>query len=138
MGVVVRRVVLAALAMLTLGAAPPRQDIPHCHMIGPFVLFFERGSNALDRRSREVLDRTTDIVTNDQCFDEAKMLISGHTDKGERDALALRRATAAREYLVARGVAANRITVEPLGSRVPRTYGKSRAENQRAEISLGY
>lgn len=136
-----RIMMLLALATLAIGAAPPQQEVPHCHMIGPFVVFFERGSAALDSESRRVLDQTKEIVTADICFRGTRLLISGHSDRGEREAIALKRAEAARDYLVKQGVSVNQIRIDSQGSRFPRqppVAGMSdRESNQRAEILFG-
>jgi len=123
--------------MLSTGAAP-QQELPHCHAIGPFVLFFERGSAALDARSVEVLDDTTKIVTTDICLGGSKIELYGHIDKGERKSLALTRAKVARDYLVGKGVEPTRIKVLSYGSREPRMYSNIRSQNQRVEIMFDF
>lgn len=67
--------------------------------------------------------------------------IIGHTDSTGSDAinnpLSFERAAATRDYLVARGVAANRISIDGRGSREPiasNSTDSGRAQNRRVEI----
>jgi outer membrane protein OmpA-like peptidoglycan-associated protein len=80
------------------------------------------------------------VVTEDKCWAGTRLTIFGHTDVGEREAISGARAKAARDYLIAKGVAARRIRIESHGSRYPRKPsrdGKPSHENQRAEIAYG-
>ena len=69
------------------------------------------------------------------------MAIIGHTDNTGSDAinnpLSVNRANAARDYLVGRGVAAQRIATDGRGSREPvadNSSAQGRAKNRRVEI----
>jgi outer membrane protein OmpA-like peptidoglycan-associated protein len=72
-----------------------------------------------------------------------RMVVEGHTDNRGSDAknveLSLARANAVREYLVARGVDATKITARGLGSSQPvgeNESAESRASNRRVEIVI--
>ena len=72
------------------------------------------------------------------------MSVIGHTDNTGTDAinnpLSLNRANAARDYLVAHGVAPSRITTTGMGSAQPvasNATAAGRAENRRVEIYVG-
>lgn len=84
----------------------------------------------LDRFASTLNDNTVTTVT-----------IIGHTDNTGTDAinnpLSINRAAATRDYLVARGVASNRIAIDGRGSREPVADNYSeqgRAKNRRVEI----
>ncbi len=71
------------------------------------------------------------------------MRIIGHTDNVGTDAvndpLSLQRAQSARDYLVARGVNPNRVTIQGRGEREPvasNSTADGRAQNRRVEIYL--
>ena len=71
------------------------------------------------------------------------IIAEGHTDsRGTEEynqALSLRRANAVRDYLVAGGVAANRITVEGYGESKPVASNNTddgRAQNRRVELRI--
>ena len=72
-----------------------------------------------------------------------KMLVEGHTDSrgavATNLALSLQRANAVRDYLVARGVNANRIAALGIGSSRPlldNSNPQNRASNRRVEIII--
>jgi len=75
---------------------------------------------------------------------DKRMVVEGHTDSQGPDSvnqpLSLNRATAVRDYLVSRGVAADKIRAVGMGSGKPITDNKSaenRANNRRVEIVIG-
>ena len=72
---------------------------------------------------------------------ESKIVVEGHTDSQGRAAdnekLSLARATSVREYLVSRGIAADRISAQGLGASRPvagNNTPEGRADNRRVEI----
>jgi outer membrane protein OmpA-like peptidoglycan-associated protein len=75
---------------------------------------------------------------------DKRMVVEGHTDSQGPDSvnqpLSLNRAMAVRDYLVGRGVAADKITAVGMGSGKPITDNKTaenRANNRRVEIVVG-
>ena len=76
--------------------------------------------------------------------DDKRMVVEGHTDSMGSDAtnqpLSLNRANAVREYLISKGVAAEKITAVGLGATRPLVDNKNaenRANNRRVEIVIG-
>lgn len=92
---------------------------------------FERNSAAI-RQAQALLDAVVAVLLE---YPGLRLEISGHTAKGEQPAVSLRRAEAVRDYLVAQGVAAERLQVrgaadeEPLGD-------LRKPENRRVEFMV--
>ena len=63
-----------------------------------------------------------------------RVVIEGHAEKGGSDALALKRAEAVRDQLVASGLSASLVEVRPMGDSRP--LGPNGAENRRVEIII--
>lgn len=129
-----KRLALAALAVLTVGAAPRPQDVPHCHFMGPLIVFFEKGSAELSARGHEVLDFTDQLLTADICWRGAKILIVGHGDVAEPEMVSEARAKASRDYLLTKGIAPSRMSTEARGARQLRMVDPAHRENRRVEI----
>jgi outer membrane protein OmpA-like peptidoglycan-associated protein len=104
----------------------------------PSDISFDSGKSDIKPNFRPVLDSfAQSLVANPA----TKVTIVGHTDNTGTDAvnnpLSLNRATHARDYLVTRGVAAGRFTIEGRGSHEPLVENNSdanRAKNRRVEI----
>jgi outer membrane protein OmpA-like peptidoglycan-associated protein len=104
----------------------------------PSDISFDSGKSDIKPNFRPVLDSfAQSLVANPA----TKVTIVGHTDNTGTDAvnnpLSLNRATHARDYLVTRGVASNRFTIEGRGSHEPLVENNSdanRAKNRRVEI----
>ncbi len=105
-------------------------------------VFFETDSTELTTQSRATLDKQAQWLTNYSNY--TQFTIEGHADeRGTREyniALGARRAQAVRDYLVSRGIAANRMRTI--------SYGKERpvavcndiscwSQNRRAVTVLG-
>ena len=106
----------------------------------PNDISFATGKSDIQPRLKPILDQFAQGV-NQQASMEVKIV--GHTDSTGRDAinqpLSVRRAESARDYLVARGVAASRISTEGRGSREPiadNATEAGRARNRRIDIYL--
>jgi outer membrane protein OmpA-like peptidoglycan-associated protein len=106
----------------------------------PNDISFATGKSDIQPRLKPILEQFAQGV-NQQASMEVKIV--GHTDSTGSDAinqpLSVRRAESARDYLVARGVAASRISTEGRGSREPiadNATEAGRARNRRIDIYL--
>lgn len=106
----------------------------------PSDISFEVGSASLEPRLRPVLDAFAHGLGSDRA---TLVKVVGHTDNTGSDAinepLSLRRAESVRNYLVDRGIHADRIEVAGRGSREPvvaNDNAEDRARNRRVEIFL--
>ncbi|MDO9096170.1 MAG: OmpA family protein [Rubrivivax sp.] len=104
----------------------------------PSDVSFDTGSAAIRPAMRPVLDEVSRNID-----DGLRLQIIGHTDSTGNDTinepLSLDRARSVRDYLVARGVPSQRISVAGQGSREPvasNTNDQGRAQNRRVEIFL--
>ena len=107
--------------------------------VGTTVLF-DFDSSQLSDYARRVLDRQAAFLKAEPA---ARIILGGHADeRGTREynlALGERRAAAARDYLVAKGVNAARIRIISYGKERPATVGSNEAAwrlNRRAESML--
>ncbi len=104
----------------------------------PSGLLFKSGKSILNASARPRLD---EVVLALKRIPDRSLLIEGHTDSvGREDAnvtLSERRAKAVKDYLVSRGVAAERITIVGAGPSRPiadNSNTEGRAMNRRVEI----
>jgi outer membrane protein OmpA-like peptidoglycan-associated protein len=104
----------------------------------PSDISFDSGRYDIKAGLRPILDR---FATTLQQNPASTVRIIGHTDSTGSDAvngpLSVNRASATRDYLVTRGVAMNRISIDGRGSREPvadNNSPASRAMNRRVEI----
>lgn len=104
----------------------------------PSDISFDTGRYDIKPQLRPVLDRFATTLTQNPV---TRVTIIGHTDSTGSDAvnnpLSVNRAAATRDYLVARGVAANRIGIDGRGSREPiadNATAAGRAMNRRVEV----
>ena len=104
----------------------------------PSDISFAVGRADISSNFRPILDTfASSLVKNPNSL----VTIIGHTDSSGTDAinnpLSLNRAASVRDYLVARGVASNRITIEGRGSHEPlvaNDTAANKAKNRRVEI----
>jgi len=103
-------------------------------------LFFDTGKSVLKAGARNTLARIADQL---RINDELSVIIEGHTDSVGSDALnqalSEKRAAAVRDYLVSRGLAANRMTVTGLGETTPVATNDTpagRQQNRRVELVI--
>jgi outer membrane protein OmpA-like peptidoglycan-associated protein len=104
----------------------------------PSDISFDTNRADIKPNFRPILDKfASGLVENPN----ARVNIIGHTDNTGGDAinnpLSVNRAAETREYLVSRGVASNRISIDGRGSREPlvsNDTSASRARNRRVEI----
>ncbi|MBV2265213.1 MAG: OmpA family protein [Thauera sp.] len=104
----------------------------------PADVSFDVGRYAIKPNMRPVLDRLASTLNQHPV---TTVTIIGHTDSTGSDAvndpLSINRASATRDYLVQRGVSAQRIAVDGRGSRQPvadNSTASGRAMNRRVEI----
>jgi outer membrane protein OmpA-like peptidoglycan-associated protein len=107
----------------------------------PGDISFDPGRADIKPNFRSVLDQFAQSVVQNP---NSTVHVVGHTDSTGSDALNLQlsrdRANAVRDYLVTRGVAANRIVAEGRGPREPVATNDTeagRASNRRVEIFIG-
>lgn len=119
---------------------PPLPPVRERRIVLRGVYFdFDRADIRPD--ARPVLDEAIQVL---RARPDAKLVVEGHTDSvgGEEynQALSLRRAEAVKNYLVAGGVAPERITVVGYGETRPVASNdteEGRAQNRRVELRLG-
>ena len=104
----------------------------------PSDVSFDTGSYDIKPNLRPILDRFATTLNQNPV---TTLTIIGHTDSTGTDAinnpLSLNRAASTRDYLVARGVATNRIAINGRGSHEPIADNNTlegRAKNRRVEI----
>jgi outer membrane protein OmpA-like peptidoglycan-associated protein len=104
----------------------------------PSDVSFDTGRYDIKPQLRPVLDRFATTLNQNPV---THVTIVGHTDNTGTDAinqpLSVNRAAATRDYLVARGVATNRIAIDGRSSREPvadNATAAGRAMNRRVEI----
>lgn len=104
----------------------------------PSDISFDSGSYDIKPGLKPVLDRFAGTLAQNSA---TTVRIVGHTDNAGSDAvnnpLSVNRASATREYLVARGVASHRISIDGRGSHEPiadNGTAAGRAKNRRVEI----
>ena len=107
----------------------------------PSDISFDTGRADIQPNFRTVLDQFAQGLRDNA---GSTVRIIGHTDSTGSDAinnpLSVNRAASTRDYLVDRGIAANRIAVDGRGSREPiadNTSDAGRARNRRVEIFVG-
>ncbi|WP_345792920.1 OmpA family protein [Thauera sp. JM12B12] len=106
----------------------------------PADVSFDVGRYAIKPNMRPVLDRLASTLNQHPV---TTVTIIGHTDSTGSDAvndpLSINRAAATRDYLVQRGVSAQRIAIDGRGSRQPvadNSTAAGRAMNRRVEIFI--
>lgn len=127
------------------GQAPPDQPAfaiarPNSNVEIGRLVYFAVGSAALDHEARAVIERVADWLAANP---RLRVNIEGHADaRGSREAnlaLASRRAEAVRDFLVARGIAAARLSVISYGEERPALYDHGETVwmmNRRVEIRV--
>jgi len=102
-----------------LGAATPGSPQEFQVSVGDRV-FFETDSSALTTQAQGTLDRQVQWLNQ---YSQYSFTVEGHADeRGTREynlALGARRATAVRDFMIARGIAANRMRTVSYGKERP-------------------
>ncbi|MCG8545370.1 MAG: peptidoglycan-associated lipoprotein Pal, partial [Alphaproteobacteria bacterium] len=103
-------------------------------------VFFAFNKSNLDSKAQETLDKQAAWL---QKYPAVTILVAGHCDeRGTREynlALGERRANAAKDYLVSKGIAANRIKTISYGKERPAVLGSNEwawAQNRRSVSSI--
>jgi outer membrane protein OmpA-like peptidoglycan-associated protein len=103
-------------------------------------ILFDTGRASFKEETDQVLQAMVAIFKE---YPKASFAIEGHTDsvgsKSSNQSLSERRANAVRDYLVANGIAADRLTAAGYGEDNPIADNKTRAgraENRRVEVTL--
>ncbi len=110
-------------------------------IVVPSDISFDSGQAAIRPNFRPVLDNFAQSLQQNPT---STVSIIGHTDStgsaAVNEPLSLQRADATRDYLVSRGVASNRFSIDGRGAREPVASNDTeagRARNRRVEIFLG-
>ncbi len=108
-----------------VGQAAPGTQADLVQNVGDRV-FFATDSSTLSPDARAILDRQAAWMAK---YETVRLTVEGHADeRGTREynlALGERRATAARNYLVAKGVAASRVSTISYGKERPEVLGST-------------
>ncbi|NRD22289.1 OmpA family protein [Winogradskyella litoriviva] len=104
------------------------------------TILFQSGKASFQKSTDQVLQAMTAILKE---YPKADFSIEGHTDSqgssSSNQALSERRANAVRDYLIANGIAADRLTAAGFGESTPIANNKTaagRKENRRVEVKL--
>ena len=103
-------------------------------------ILFETGKSVLSESSKTALTKFSATLKE---YIDTNVMIYGHTDNTGSDNINLplsdNRAAAVKDYLVAQGVAASRITTKGMGSTAPVATNETdagRAQNRRVEVAI--
>lgn len=117
---------------------PPEPPPKVVRLIVPKNIHFALDKSTISPATAKVLDRIAQVLDENPYI---LVTIEGHTDPRATDAynlaLGARRALAARNYLLRRGIAPERMTIRSLGERRPIASGTTRldyARDRRAEF----
>lgn len=118
---------------------PPFIIVEPC-MPGPYLVFFELGSDDITAPARGILDLAADQF---HCGHFTGATLSGHSDTSPREKdnliLSRRRGEKVKRYLIRQGVPASAITIAAFGSSRPLVAerdGVPDEQNQRVEINF--
>lgn len=124
--------------VLTYKSDPTMAGDVYAKIFGEKALFFNLNQASIRKDAQPVLDETSDFMAK---YAAAKLHITGNScDLGPANynmKLSLKRADAAKDYLVKKGVAADRITTEGLGETAPKFDSKTnegRKQNRRDDL----
>ena len=103
-------------------------------------MVFTTNSAKLSTTANTSLNKVVSVLKQ---HPEMKVKLEGHTDNMEKNAEAMseQRATAVKNYLVSKGISADRITIEGFGADSPMSDNDTsagRAKNRRVEIKVVY
>lgn len=118
----------------------PKPEPKPAPIPGPFMVFFDFDKTAITADAQAIIERAARVYREQGL---ARINANGHADRSGSDAyneaLAMRRAQAVRDALIAEGVPAGRITIRSLGETSPLVStddGVREWQNRRVEIVL--
>lgn len=121
-----------------VSALPAAAMIPACNF-GPFIVFFDWDSAELNEYAKQALDQA--VASFGDCGSPRRIYLAGHADRSGPAVYNLkigeRRNAAVRDYLIEKGIPAERFAEESFGemqSRVPTPDGVREPQNRRVEI----
>lgn len=131
---------LAVPVAAVVAPKAPQDDAPfYAHPVVPPYVYFDFDSHALTDKARSKLDAFVAAIEEN----DWQLLVGGHTDwvGAERYNIGLseRRANAVRDYLVSKGIAADRLEVVGYGEAQPlesNATARGRAYNRRTELRI--
>jgi outer membrane protein OmpA-like peptidoglycan-associated protein len=104
------------------------------------AVLFDTNSAALKPQAQSVLGQTADVMIR---YPDSDLLVKGHTDSTGSEKynqeLSERRAKSVQNFLIAKGVASQRITAIGFGKTMPIASNdtlEGRAQNRRVEIEI--
>lgn len=104
------------------------------------TILFDSGKATFQKQTNQVLEAMTAIFKE---YPQANFSIEGHTDSDGSNSMNLalsdRRANAVRDYLIANGISADRLSAKGFGEENPIASNSTRAgkrENRRVEVKL--
>lgn len=104
------------------------------------AVYFDYDQAALSDNARSTLEAKVPVLQSNSSL---RLRIAGHTDSRGSDeynmALGNRRAAAVQQYLVDRGIAANRLEIVSFGEEMPAAQGEDESawsQNRRAEFTV--
>ena len=126
--------------VLTYKSDPTVAGDVYTQLFGEKAIFYNLNQASIRKDAKPVLDETADFLAK---YASAKLHITGNASSEGSEKynmkLSIRRADAAKEYLVKKGVAADRITTEGLGETAPKYDNKTnegRAKNRRSDLTV--
>ena len=103
---------------------------------------FESGKDVIKKSSFDILDKVVSVMVSNPSY---KLEINGHTDnKGNADKnlqLSQKRSEAVKNYLIQKGVAANKLSAYGWGQTVPvadNATNEGRSKNRRVEFKVNF
>ncbi len=105
-----------------------------------YVINFKSGRATINKSSYGILDKVVSIMKDNSKYN---LRIEGHTDSQGDETFNLKlsknRALAVKNYLMRKGIGADRLSIEGFGAAVPiadNKTAKGRAENRRVELTV--
>lgn len=134
------RWLVVALCVLATGTALAAAPGDERGVAAPYRVFFDWGKTVISQDSAATLDDVAEVLLQPG---ERMAHLVGHSDRSgpanSNHASALRRATAARDYLVSRGASPQRLSIASQGENAPfiaTADGVREPQNRRVDIMI--